>query len=72
MAVRKKFLLTIFFVIDVLLILISSEIIALKFSILSKDYEKQLFNNIVDNKLWQDDESLKTIPNGVIRVLWCK
>lgn len=72
MAVRKKFLLTIFFVVDILLILISAEIIALKFSSLSKDYEKQLFDNVVDNKLWQDSEGLKTIPNGVIRVLWRK
>lgn len=71
MAVKKNFLLTIFLVIDILLVLISLEIITLKFSSLSKDYEKQLFDRVVNNKLWQDDD-IKTIPSGVIRVIWHK
>lgn len=72
MAVKKNFLLTIFLIIDILLVVISAEIIALKFSSLSKDYEKQLFDNVVNNKLWQDDDNIKTIPDGIIRVIWHK
>lgn len=72
MAVRKNFLLPIFLVIDLLLILVAAQIITFKFSPLSKNYEKRLFDNIVSNKLWLNDEDIKTIPNGVIRVIWYK
>ena len=72
MAVKKKFLLTIFLIIDILLVLISAEIIALKFSSSSKAYEKQVFDNVVNNKLWQDNEDIKNIPDGIIRVIWYK
>lgn len=72
MAVRKNFLLPIFLVIDLLLILVAAQIITFKFSSLSKNYEKRLFDNIVSNKLWLNDEDIKTIPNGVIRVVWYK
>lgn len=72
MAVKKNFLLHIFLIIDVLIILVSAETIILNFSPLSKNYEKQLFDTIINNKLWQTDEDIKTIPNGIIRVIWQK
>lgn len=72
MAAKKSFLLHIFLIIDVLIILMSAEIVILNFSPLSKNYEKQLFDNIINNKLWLTNEGIKTIPNGVIKVIWQK
>ena len=72
MTVEKNFLLPIFLIIDILLLIISARIISLKFSPFSKNYEKQLFENIVDNKLWLNEEDIKTIPNGIIKVIWHK
>lgn len=72
MAVKKNFLLHIFLIIDVLIILISTEIIILNFSPLSKNYEKQLFDSIINDALWLNGDNINTIPSGVIKVIWQK
>lgn len=70
MAVKKNFLLPIFLIIDITLLIVCAQVIALRFSPLSKSYEKQLFENIVTDKLWLNDNDMKAVPNGIIKVIW--